>query len=90
MPCSTDGTRMQEKNKEPDPSFLKPFCGLLANPKAASQNMSDSLGFLLQFQLCIYFGPIVPAQFEELLLEDPEVEATADPAGLLVDTDLRM
>lgn len=43
MPCSKDGIRMQEKNKEPDPGFLEPFCGLLANPKAASQNMSDSL-----------------------------------------------
>lgn len=42
MPCSTDGTRTQEKNKAPDTDFLRPFCGFLANPKTASQNVSHS------------------------------------------------
>lgn len=36
------------------------------------------------------FWPITLSQFEELLLDDPEVDAIAAPAGLLVDTDLRM
>lgn len=36
------------------------------------------------------FWPIILCQFEELLLDDPEVDAIAAPAGLLVDTDLRM
>lgn len=38
----------------------------------------------------VCFWPIPLSQFEELLLDDPEVDAIAAPAGLLVDTDLRM
>lgn len=36
------------------------------------------------------FWPITLSQFEELLVDDPEVDAIAAPAGLLVDTDLRI
>lgn len=36
------------------------------------------------------FGLLTLSQFEELLLDVPEVDAIAAPAGLLVDTDLRM
>lgn len=44
--------------------------------------------FLPVSQAVFWF--IFLSQFEELLLDDPEVDAIAAPAGLLVDTDLRM
>lgn len=45
-------------------------------------------------RLCALSGsslwPRSRSQFEELLLDAPEVDATAAPAGLLVETDFRM
>lgn len=54
-------------------------CGFLYS-KAVSE--SPFAGFSSSF------WPITLSQFEELLLDDPEVDAIAAPAGLLVDTDL--
>lgn len=60
-------------------------------PRQSQDRFSKRLSLSVSFCCSGYlFRPIVPAQFEELLLEDPEVEATAAPAGLLVDTDLRI
>lgn len=51
------------------------------------QRVSESV-FFARFSSSFWPAPV--SQFEELLLEDPEVDAIAAPAGLLVETDLRM
>lgn len=80
--------------------FLEPLADSstpkLSPPRSLLAGFSSSFvcGFVL-FVVFVgfcfgFFWPISLSQFEELLLDDPEVDAMAAPAGLLVDTDLRM
>lgn len=73
-----------EKKKQEKKSTWYRFLETLADSSIPKLFLKVCVGFSSSF------WPISLSQFEELLLDDPEVDAIAAPAGLLVDTDLRM
>lgn len=81
LSCSMDGKKQEKK------STWYRYLETLADSSIPKLFLKV---FLPISQAVFCFWPIPLSQFEELLLDDPEVDAIAAPAGLLVDTDLRM
>lgn len=73
--------KKKQENKSTWYRFHEIHSDSLCSKPAAECHLSTLLNSL---------WPRSPPQFEELLLDAPEVDAMAAPAGLLVETDFRM
>lgn len=81
LSCSMDGKK-SKKIKAPGTGFMRSiWIHYVPNPL---------LNAICPLCVLNSLWPWSWSQFEELLLDAPEVDAIAAPAGLLVETDFRM